>query len=56
MVGQQPWKEGSVMTDYEMRQALKTLYGPSWRAKVDKMKEPQVLALYLKWKAEGKIK
>ena len=38
------------------REALMGLYGDSWKAKVKKMSEAQVIALYLKFKREGKIK
>lgn len=38
------------------RHALKMMYGPKWQAKVDKMSDSQVIAIYLKFKKEGKIK
>lgn len=38
------------------RLALRGLYGDRWKARVDKMSEAQVIALYLKFKKEGKIK
>lgn len=41
---------------YNERKALKTLYGKSWAAKVDKMSDMQVLAIYRKFRSEGKIK
>lgn len=44
------------MSAHKERLALRDLYGDSWRARVDKMKDAQVIALYLKFKREGKIK
>lgn len=38
------------------RTALRGLYGPSWKAKVDKMSDTQVIAIYLKFKDKGIIK
>lgn len=40
----------------QKRMAIRGLYGPGWAKKVDKMSDKQVLALYLKFKLEGKIK
>lgn len=37
------------------REALKRLYGGSWASKVSKMPDHQVIALYLKFKREGKL-
>jgi hypothetical protein len=39
-----------------MRDALSRLYGPVWNAKVKKMTDNQVIAIYKKFKLEGKIK
>lgn len=38
------------------RTVLRDLYGPGWKAKVDKMTDSQVIAIYLKFTKEGKIK
>jgi hypothetical protein len=38
------------------RAALRGLYGDAWKAKVDKMSDAQIVAIYLKFKSEGKIK
>lgn len=38
------------------RIAIRDLYGPAWAKRVDKMSDSQVIALYLKFKNEGKIK
>lgn len=38
------------------RAALRGLYGDSWKARVDKMSEAQIIAIYFKFKKEGKIK
>lgn len=38
------------------RAALRGLYGKKWAERVDKMTDNQVLAIYRKFKAEGKIK
>lgn len=40
----------------QKRLALRGLYGPDWAKRVDKMPDKQVIALYLKFKSEGKIK
>lgn len=39
----------------QKRLAIRGLYGPAWQARVDKMSDNQVIALYLKFKNEGKI-
>jgi hypothetical protein len=45
------------MTVEQMRIELKKAYKtPSWTAKVNNMRPPQVTALYLKFRREGKIK
>lgn len=45
------------MSDIQQKRiALRGLYGPGWAKKVDKMPDNQVIALYLKFKKEGKIK
>lgn len=52
-----PTPIGVFMSDIQnKRQALRDLYGDSWKAKVDKMPDTQIVALYLKFKREGKIK
>ena len=38
------------------RATLRTLYGPQWAAKVDKMSDAQMLAIYLKFQSKGIIK
>lgn len=45
-------------TDHQMREHIKSAYPYSrtWPDKVAKMKPTQVLALYNKFRAEGKIK
>lgn len=40
----------------QMRVALSGLYGQQWREKVRKMRDSQVVAIYKKFQAEGKIK
>ena len=45
----------SVNTQKE-RAAIRNLYGDEWRKKVDKMPDGQVLAVYFRFKREGKIK
>ena len=40
------WKE---------RNLLRNLYGDDWKKKVDKMSDKQVIAIYLKFKKEGKV-
>lgn len=37
------------------RAALRGLYGDAWKAKVDKMSDKQIIAIYLKFKSEGRI-
>lgn len=45
------------MNDIQQKRiAIRDLYGPAWKARVDKMSDQQVIALYLKFKKEGKIK
>lgn len=45
------------MSDIQIKRAtLRTLYGPSWAAKVDKMSDAQVIAIYLKFTEKGIIK
>lgn len=46
------------MNDVEFkRMELSKAYAtPTWKAKVKAMRPPQVIALYLKFKKEGKIK
>ncbi len=39
-----------------MRAALRDLYSAQFAAKVDKMSDRQVIAIYMKFKEEGKIK
>ena len=39
-----------------MRAALRDLYSANFAAKVDKMTDSQVIAIYLKFKEEGKIR
>ena len=45
------------MTDntWRERNLLRNLYGESWKHKVDKMSDQQVIAIYLKFKKEGKV-
>lgn len=43
------------MTPDQMRRAIRTVYGMQWRAKVDKMSDAQVVAVYLKFKSQNKI-
>jgi hypothetical protein len=46
------------MTVNEMRGILQAYYGPKatgWKAKVDKMKDSQVLAIFRRWQQEGKV-
>jgi hypothetical protein len=38
------------------RDALKRFYGKSWHDRIDKMSAGQVLAIFRKFKLEGKIK
>lgn len=45
------------MNDIQLkRTVLRDLYGPSWKDKVDKMSDAQVVAIYFKFKEEGKIR
>ena len=44
------------MNTEQMRLELLRFYGESWQAKVRKMSASQVLAVYLRFKSEGKIK
>lgn len=44
------------MTNYEMREAIRKVYQTtSWRDKVDKMYDDQVIAIYLRFEKEGKL-
>lgn len=43
------------MNAAQQRAAIRALYGPDWKAKVDKMSDKQVVAIYLKFKRENKI-
>jgi len=43
-------------TQQQMRAALRNLYSQNFARKVDKMSDAQVVALYLKFKEEGKIR
>lgn len=59
LVGEEKYPSPSEvhMSDIEnKRQALMKLYGPSWAAKVKTMPNAQVVALYFKFKNEGKIR
>lgn len=42
---------------YKEREALKNVYpkSPGWAAKVDKMSDVQVVAIYSKFRAQGKL-
>ena len=40
----------------QMRDKLSRLYGPSWGEKVRRMSDKQVVAVYTKHLAQGKIK
>ena len=44
------------MNANQMRIELRKFYGPQWASRVDRMSEKQIVALYLKFKKEGKIK
>jgi hypothetical protein len=45
------------MEVWQMRDWVKSAYtGQIWKAKVDKMPNSQIIALYLKFVHEGKIK
>lgn len=43
------------MSTLNERAALKKLYGPSWAARVDKMSDAQVVAIYRKFQAQKKL-
>lgn len=43
------------MTTSQKRAAIRALYGDQWKAKVDKMSDAQVVAVYLKFKSQNKI-
>lgn len=44
------------MTTNPKREALKAAYsGPQWQARVAKMSDSQVIAIYLKLKEQGKV-
>lgn len=40
----------------QKRNALRALYGETWRLAVNNMPDHQVVAVYLRFKKEGKIK
>lgn len=44
------------MTIFEMKQKLRELYGRHWQERVDNMSEAQVVAIFKKFVAQGKIK
>ena len=45
------------MQTYQMRDWVKSAYsGPNWKAKVDKMEDNQIIALYRSLIKQGKIK
>lgn len=44
------------MTIFEMKQKLRELYGRRWQERVDKMSDVQVVAIFKKFVANGKIK
>jgi hypothetical protein len=44
------------MSPSQKRVALAKLYGPSWAAKVEKMSDAQVSAIYIKKLNEGAFK
>lgn len=44
------------MTIFEMKQKLRELYGRQWQERVDKMNDAQVIAIFKKFVANGKIK
>ncbi len=44
------------MTIFEMKQKLRELYGRRWQERVDKMSDAQVIAIFKKFVANGKIK
>lgn len=41
---------------FHMREALKKFYSPAFHKRVDAMKDNQVIAIYRKFQAEGRIK
>lgn len=43
------------MTTAQKRAAIRALYGADWKARVDKMSDNQVVAIYLKFKSQNKI-
>lgn len=43
------------MTVAEMRRKLENLYGPDWNARVQKMGDKQVVAVYTRLKHQNKI-
>lgn len=43
------------MTIFEMKQKLRELYGRRWQERVDKMNDAQVVAIFKKFVANGKI-
>lgn len=46
----------SSLTDAQMREALKKAYpGRKWKLKVNKMSEHEVVAIYLRFKAQAKV-
>lgn len=45
------------MQDHIKRDKVRAAYdGPKWKAKVDKMSDRQIIALYFRFMKEGKIK
>lgn len=44
------------MTIFEMKQKLRELYGRRWQERVDNMSDAQVVAIFKKFVASGKIK
>lgn len=44
------------MTIFEMKQKLRELYGQHWQKRIDKMNDAQVVAIFKKFVASGKIK
>ena len=44
------------MTIFEMKQKLRELYGRQWQERVDNMSDAQVVAIFKKFVANGKIK
>lgn len=44
------------MNDQEKRTTIRAVYKTaSWQEKVDKMSDQQVVAIYMKFKSEGKV-